>query len=64
MNSRKPSVRAFLLATGGPESNSPLENEGSQECTRIEKILALWEENLKDPIVALDKALKCVEVQC
>ena len=25
--------------------------------------LALWEEHLKDPIVALDKALKCVEVQ-
>ena len=25
--------------------------------------LALWEEHLKDPIVALDKALKCVENQ-
>ena len=25
--------------------------------------LALWEEHLKDPIVALDKALKCVESQ-
>ena len=24
--------------------------------------LELWEEHLKDPIVALDKALKCVEV--
>ena len=23
--------------------------------------LALWEEHLKDPLVALDKALKCVE---
>ena len=23
--------------------------------------LALWEEHLKDPIVALDKALKCLE---
>ena len=23
--------------------------------------LELWEEHLKDPIVALDKALKCVE---
>ena len=23
--------------------------------------LALWEEHLKDPVVALDKALKCVE---
>ena len=28
---------------------------------RIETRLALWEEHLKDPIVALDKALKCVE---
>ena len=25
--------------------------------------LELWEEHLKDPIVALDKALKCVESQ-
>ena len=25
--------------------------------------LGLWEEQLKDPIVALDKALKCVEDQ-
>ena len=25
--------------------------------------LELWEEHLKDPIVALDKALKCVENQ-
>ena len=28
---------------------------------RNETRLALWEEHLKDPIVALDKALKCVE---
>ena len=26
--------------------------------------LALWEEHLKDPIVALGKALKCVENSC
>ena len=26
--------------------------------------LELWEEHLKDPIVALDKALKCLEDQC
>ena len=26
--------------------------------------LALWEEHLKDPIVALDKAAKCVEHSC
>ena len=25
--------------------------------------LELWEEHLKDPIVALEKALKCVEYQ-
>ena len=30
---------------------------------RNETRLALWEEPLKDPIVALDKALKCVEDQ-
>ena len=29
---------------------------------RNKTILALWEEHLKDPIVALDKALKCVEI--
>ena len=28
---------------------------------RNETKLALWEEHLKDPIVPLDKALKCVE---
>ena len=26
--------------------------------------LELWEEHFKDPIVALDKALKCVESSC
>ena len=26
--------------------------------------LELWEEHLKDPTVALDKVLKCVEDQC
>ena len=30
---------------------------------RKKKRLELWEEHLKDPIVALDKALKCVENQ-
>ena len=30
---------------------------------RNETRLALWEEHLKDPTVALDKVLKCVEVQ-
>ena len=29
---------------------------------RNETRLALWDEHLKDPIVALDKALKCVEI--
>ena len=28
---------------------------------RIETRIALWEEHLKDPIVALAKAMKCVE---
>ena len=31
---------------------------------RNETRLALWEEHLKDPIVALDKALKCVVNSC
>ena len=31
---------------------------------RNKKRLALWEERLKDPIVALDKALTCVENSC
>ena len=26
--------------------------------------LELWEEHLKDPVVALDEAQKCVEDQC
>ena len=30
-------------------------------CGRNKTRLELWEEHLKDPIVALDKALKCVE---
>ena len=62
-------------ATRGPESKSPLENECSQGCgcdpvreddilVRNKTRLALWEEHLEDPIVALDKALKCVENSC
>ena len=31
---------------------------------RNETILELWQEHLKDPIVALAKALKCVENSC
>ena len=31
---------------------------------RNETRLALWEEHLKDPIVALNKALQCVENWC
>ena len=63
-------------ATGGPESKSPLEMKAAKDAgeeyfeptrednirRRNETILALWEEHLKDPIVALDKALKCVEI--
>ena len=35
------------------------EDTSSRNKTRLE----LWEEHLKDPIVALDKAIKCVESQ-
>ena len=35
------------------------ENIWGRTLTRLE----LWEEHLKDPITALDKALKCVENQ-
>ena len=47
--------------------------EGSQGCgrrilrssaRRQNPRLALWEEHLNDPIVALEKALKCVENSC
>ena len=31
---------------------------------RNETRLELWEEHLRDPIVALDEALKCVENSC
>ena len=58
-------------ATGGPQSKNPLENDGGQGCRRrilrpVKTVskeetrhhVALWEEHLKDPIVALEKALK------
>ena len=53
-------------ATGGPESNSPPENEGGRGGGRRllrphDTRLALWEEHLQDPSGALEKALKCVE---
>ena len=35
------------------------EDTSRRNKTRLE----LWEEHLKDPIVALDKAIKCVESQ-
>ena len=35
------------------------EDNSKRNKTRLE----LWEQNLKDPIAALDKALKCVESQ-
>ena len=43
----------------GEENCDPMREEGIKR--RSETRLALWEEHLKDPIVALDKALKCVE---
>ena len=45
----------------GEENYDPMREEGIKG--RNETRLALWEEHLKDPIVALDKALKCVEDQ-
>ena len=38
---------------------------GEEDISRRNKTrLELWEEHLKDPIAALDKASKCVESQC
>ena len=64
--------------TRGPKNKSPLENKAAKDAreeyyepTREDNIwgrnetrLALWEERLKDPIVALDKALKCEWKMC
>ena len=36
------------------------EDISKRNSTRLE----LWDEHLKDPIAALDKAVKCVESQC
>ena len=46
----------------GEEYNDPVREDNILE--RNQTRLALWEEHLKDPIVALDKALKCVENSC
>ena len=59
------------------QSEGPLEDEGGKRQWRVvffktqerkdnilgrnETRVGLWEEHLKDPLVALDKALKCVE---
>ena len=45
----------------GEEYYDPMREEGTKG--RNETRSALWEEHLKDPIVVLDKALKCVEGQ-
>ena len=44
------------------EFNDPARKDHilGRNTTRLE----LWEEHIKDPIVALDKALKCVEDKC
>ena len=50
-------------ATGaGEEYHDPERADNLQE--RNKTRLALWEEHFKDPIVALDKALRCVENSC
>ena len=43
----------------GEEYYDPTREDNIME--RNKTRLAFWEEHLKDPIVALDKALKCVE---
>ena len=62
-------------AAGGSESKSPLKMKAAKDAgeeyydpTRDDNIwgrnetrLALWEEHIKDPTVALDQVLKCVE---
>ena len=45
----------------GEEYYDPMREEGIKG--RNETRLAPWEEHLKDPIVALDTALKCVDDQ-
>ena len=65
MGVKKPQARALwkmkAAKDAGEEYYDPTreENIGARNETR----LALWEEHLKDPIVAFDKALKCVEDQ-
>ena len=39
-------------------------NDAGDNIVGNKTILALWEEHLEDPIVALDKAVKCVENSC
>ena len=46
----------------GEENYDPTREERIKG--RNETRLAVWEEHLKDPIVALDKALKCVDYYC
>ena len=46
----------------GDEYHDPTREDNIQG--RNETRLTLWEEHIKDPIVALDKALKCVEISC
>ena len=47
-----------------PEKNTSIQSVKTSILGRNNTRLALWEEYLKDPIVALDKALKCVEISC
>ena len=54
-------AKALWAMKAAKDRNDPAreDNISRRNKTRLE----LWEEHLKDPIVALDKALRCVESQ-
>ena len=55
----KPLWKIKAAKDAGEEYYDPTREDNIQG--RSETRSALWEEHLKDPIVALDEALKCVE---
>ena len=58
---KKPSGKMRAVKDAGEQHYDPTREHKFKE--RNETRLARWEEHLKDPIGALDKALKCVENQ-